>query len=141
MGLLGLSVCVCVRVCRSSHTLPALIPLQILTDEDSHINSDTSSSGSAENEPPPLHLLASESEKAEKLKTSEKRLTPQPPSSQPSHSLPPRPPSSNYEHLPIVYAAHSAQPKQTVHQYKCKYPGCNQVCGQLQISRALGFCP
>ncbi len=33
-----------------------------------------------------------------------------------------------FEHLPIVYAPHSSQPPgQSQHQYKCKYPGCNQV--------------
>ena len=33
------------------------------------------------------------------------------------------------EHLPVVYAPHTPRPSpgQPVHQYKCKYPGCNQV--------------
>ena len=33
------------------------------------------------------------------------------------------------EHLPVVYAPHTPRPSpgQPVHQYKCKYPGCNQA--------------
>ncbi|XP_064402519.1 nascent polypeptide-associated complex subunit alpha, muscle-specific form-like isoform X3 [Halichondria panicea] len=34
----------------------------------------------------------------------------------------------DFEHLPIVYAPHTSQPPgQSQHQYKCKYPGCNQI--------------
>lgn len=34
---------------------------------------------------------------------------------------------SAYEHLPIVYAPHSSSHTNPVQQYRCKYPGCNQV--------------
>ena len=110
-----------------SHPPPSLLFSQILADDDyPHANSDTSSSGSADNEPLPPHLL--------ELRKGEKRhLTPQPLSSL-SNSIPPLSSQySTYDHLPIVYAPHTSNPKQTVHQYKCKYPGCNQVCLSLTI--------
>ena len=96
---------------------------QILTDEDDtaypHLNS-TSSSGSAENNdptPPPP-------DPKKQRKTEKQKLPPQP-----TRFPVPLHMGSMYDHLPIVYAPHTALigPGNPVHQYKCKYPGCNQV--------------
>ena len=111
---------------------PLLFPQILADDEYPHANSDTSSSGSADNESLPPHLL--ESRKGEK-----RHLTPQPSSSLSNSILPLSSQYSTYDHLPIVYAPHTSNPKQTVHQYKCKYPGCNQVRLSLTVICSLAL--
>ena len=132
----------------STSSSPSPSPCQqILTDEDDiaypQIHS-SSSSGSGENEPsPPPELTASEkvprkSRKDKLVKTGDRSSEGfnGPPVhlplsfASPHHHLHQPHIRTGYEHLPIVYAPHSSNPglANPVQQYRCKYPGCNQVC-------------
>ena len=100
----------------------------------------SSSSGSGENETSPSPETygpekTTRRSRREKQNRNSDRMFEHPngPMPQSIHSYAPhshihhQPMRSAYEHLPIVYAPHSSSHTNPVQQYRCKYPGCNQV--------------